>query len=138
MRGSKPRVAFVCVHNSCRSQMAEALGRAFHAETFDSYSAGTALKASINADAVRLIGELYGIDMTKSQRPKLLEALPPVDIIITMGCGVECPSLPCKHREDWLLEDPTGQGDKAFMAVISDIEGRLKDLALRIEGGLLL
>lgn len=138
MKKSKPSVAFVCVHNSCRSQIAEALGTAFHAEVFSSFSAGTALKASINADAVRLVNKLYGIDMPRSQKPKLIGALPPIDIIITMGCGVACPSIPCKHREDWLLEDPTGEGDEAFLAVISSIEEKLRDLARRIESGYLL
>ena len=80
----KPRVAFVCVHNSCRSQIAEALGHALAGDAFESYSAGTALKAAINPDAVRLMKQLYGIDMEKSQRPKLLADIPAVDVVITM------------------------------------------------------
>ena len=114
----KPRVAFVCVHNSCRSQIAEALGHALAGDAFESYSAGTALKAAINPDAVRLMKQLYSIDMEKSQRPKLLADIPAVDVVITMGCGVTCPNLPCKRREDWGLEDPTGKPDDAFIAVI--------------------
>ncbi|HKL57740.1 MAG TPA: arsenate reductase ArsC [Sphaerochaeta sp.] len=137
MSAPKPKVAFVCVHNSCRSQIAEALGRAFHGETFSSFSAGTTLKASINADAVRLVKVLYGIDMEGTQRPKLLHSLPPVDIIITMGCEVHCPTLPCRHREDWALDDPTGEDDRTFIAVIRSIEGRLEDLSSRIVHGLL-
>ncbi len=137
MSDSKCNVAFVCTHNSCRSQIAEALGSAFHAETFTSFSAGTELKASINADALRLISDLYSIDMATSQRPKLLEELPPVDVVITMGCGVHCPHLPCKHREDWNLEDPTGKDDAAFLAIIKTIEQKLEDLSARIEKGLL-
>ena len=108
----KPKVAFVCVHNACRSQIAEALGHALAGDVFESYSAGTSLKATINPDAVRLMKRLYGIDMEKNQHPKLLEALPPVDVVITMGCGVSCPSLPCQRREDWGLDDPTGQPNK--------------------------
>ena len=127
----KPRVAFVCVHNSCRSQIAEALGRALADDVFESYSAGTALKAAINPDAVRLMKQLYGIDMEKSQRPKLLADIPAVDGVITMGCGVTCPNLPCKRREDWGLEDPTGKSDEAFIAVIQAIESHI--LALRAE-----
>lgn len=127
----KPRVAFVCVHNSCRSQIAEALGRVLADDVFDSCSAGTALKAAINPDAVRLIKQLYGIDMEKNQRPKLLTDIPAVDVVITMGCGVTCPNLPCKRREDWGLEDPTGKSDKAFIAVIQAIESHI--LALRAE-----
>ncbi len=137
MMGSKPRVAFICVHNSCRSQIAEALGRKYHFGTFSSYSAGTAVKSSINGDALRLVSALHGIDMAALQRPKLLEDIPPVDVIITMGCGVECPFLPCKHREDWALDDPTGKDDAAFLAIITSIEQKLASLSDRIRGGLL-
>ena len=133
----KPTVAFVCTHNSCRSQIAEALGRRFFSEVFSSYSAGTEVKSSINADALRLLQETHGIDMSIQQRPKLLEELPPIDVIITMGCGVECPHLPCKHREDWALEDPTGKEDAAFLSLISSIEQKLSSLSARLEGGLL-
>ena len=134
----KPIVAFVCTHNSCRSQIAEALGRKFYAEVFSSVSAGTHLKDSINADALRLVRELFFVDMQKKQSPKLLEELPPVDIVITMGCGVQCPSIACKHREDWSLEDPTGKDDAEFLKIIKSIESKLADLARRITEGLLL
>ena len=80
----KPKVAFVCVHNACRSQIAEALGHALAGDVFESYSAGTSLKATINPDAVRLMKRLYGIDMEKNQHPKLLEALPPVRLLPTI------------------------------------------------------
>lgn len=120
-----PKVAFVCVHNSCRSQIAEALGKHLAADVFESYSAGTELKPSINADAVRLMKEQYHIDMEKTQYSKLLSSLPPVDVVITMGCGVSCPQVPCKRREDWGLEDPTGKDDDAFLAVIQAIEERI-------------
>ena len=126
---SKPKVAFICVHNSCRSQIAEALGKHFAADIFESYSAGTELKGRINPDAVRLMKQLYGINMEQSQRPKLLEALPPVDVVVTMGCNVECPYLPCNHREDWGLPDPTGKSDAEFISVMHTIEGKITDLA---------
>ncbi len=126
---SKPKVAFICVHNSCRSQIAEALGRHLAAEAFESYSAGTELKTLINQDAVRLMKELYGIDMEKNQRPKLIGELPPVDIVVTMGCGVACPFLPSKRREDWGLEDPSGKSDDEYIAVIKRIEERIRRLA---------
>jgi len=137
MSESKPTVAFICTHNSCRSQISEALGRRFYSGVFTSFSAGTELKASINADALRLVDDLFHIDMAKSQRPKLLEALPPVDVIITMGCGVQCPALACKYREDWQLEDPTGKEDAAFLEIIRSIERKLEDLSNRIGHGLL-
>ena len=126
---SKPKVAFICVHNSCRSQIAEALGKHLASDVFESYSAGTELKDRINPDAVRLMKQLYGIDMEQSQRPKLLEALPPVDVVVTMGCNVECPYLPCKRREDWGLPDPTGKSDAEFISVMHTIEGKITDLA---------
>ncbi len=125
----RPKIAFVCVHNSCRSQIAEALGKLLAADVFESYSAGTELKDRINPDAVRLMKELYGIDMEKTQKPKLLDDIPPVDVVVTMGCNVRCPVLPCKKREDWGLEDPTGQADEAFVAVIREIEGHIRRLA---------
>lgn len=123
-----PKVAFICVHNSCRSQIAEALGRQLASDIFTSYSAGTETKPQINQDAVRLMKELYGIDMEKTQRSKLLEDIPPVDIVITMGCNVSCPYLPCKYREDWGLEDPTGKSDEEFIRVIRTIEEKINKL----------
>lgn len=127
------RVAFICVHNSCRSQIAETLGKRFAADVFESYSAGTVLKGHINPDAVRLAKELYGIDMELTQRPKLLEDIPPVDIVVTMGCNVTCPFLPCKHREDWGLEDPTGKSDEEFKQVIDLIEHKILELKDKIK-----
>ena len=125
---SKPKVAFICVHNSCRSQIAEALGKHLASDVFESYSAGTETKNCINPDAVRIMKQLYGIDMEETQHPKLLEDIPPVDIVITMGCNVECPFLPCRHREDWGLDDPTGKTDDNFIEVIRVIETKIKDL----------
>lgn len=126
------KIAFICVHNSCRSQIAEALSKHLAGDAFESYSAGTQIKPQINQDAVRLMKKLYGIDMEKTQRPKLLSEIPPVDVVITMGCNVDCPYLPCKHREDWGLEDPTGKNDEEFVAVIRVIERKIIWLADRI------
>ena len=124
------KVAFICVHNSCRSQIAEALGRHLAADVFESYSAGTELKDRINPDAVRLMKELYHIDMeAEGQHSKLLSDLPTVDVVVTMGCNVQCPFLPCKRREDWGLDDPTGQPDAVFMETIGRIEEKV--LALK-------
>ena len=124
----KPKVAFICVHNSCRSQIAEALGKHLAGDGFDFYSPGTETKPQINQDAVRLMKELYGIDMEKTQHSKLLEDIPTVDIVITMGCNVQCPFLPCKHREDWGLEDPTGKSDAEFESTIKQIEVKILQL----------
>ena len=78
------KVAFICVHNSCRSQMAEALGKLYGENIFESYSAGTETKPQINQDAVRIIKDLYGIDMNKTQKSKLLSEIPKVDIVVKM------------------------------------------------------
>ena len=129
----KEKVAFVCVHNSCRSQIAEALGKSLASEIFESYSAGTETKTQINQDAVRLMKEQYQIDMEETQYSKLLSEIPPVDIVITMGCDVTCPNLPCRHREDWGIQDPTGKSDEEFLDVIQTIHGKILDLAKRVE-----
>ncbi|ACO84646.1 arsenate reductase ArsC [Clostridium botulinum] len=129
----KPKVAFICVHNSCRSQMAEALGRLFASDVFHSYSAGTETKVQINQDAVRIINDMYGVDMNKEHRSKLITDIPEVDIAIKMGCNVVCPFLPSKHTEDWGLEDPTGKSDEEFIKTAKAIEEKIKDLSERIK-----
>lgn len=129
---NKPKVAFICVHNSCRSQIAEALGRHLASDVFESYSAGTESKPQINQDAVRLIKHLYGINMEQNQYSKLLEDIPPVDFVVTMGCNVQCPFLPCNHREDWGLDDPSGKDDAAFKETISLIQNKILDFKDRI------
>ena len=130
---NKPKVAFVCVHNSCRSQIAEALGKHLASDVFDSYSAGTELKDHINPDAVRLMKKVYGIDMEAAQKNKLIEEIPSPDVVITMGCNVNCPVLPCKLREDWGLDDPSGKEDAFFEQTIMTIEEKIFDLKRRLE-----
>ena len=127
----KTKVAFICVHNSCRSQIAEALGKHFGSERIEFYSAGTETKPQINQDAVRLVKKIYGIDMEKSQRSKLILEIPPVDVVITMGCNVQCPFVLCKVLEDWGLEDTTGKSDVEFIKVINIIEEKVKELSAR-------
>ncbi|MBU0996509.1 MAG: arsenate reductase ArsC [Firmicutes bacterium] len=131
----KIKVAFVCTHNSCRSQIAEALASNFHSDFFEAYSGGTETKDKINQDAVRIMKERFSIDMETSQSSKLVDYLPVVDVVITMGCNVNCPFLPCSFREDWGLEDPTGLPDKAFHHTIDLIESKIKGLRFRIESG---
>lgn len=123
------KVAFICVHNSCRSQIAEALGRHFASDIFESYSAGTEIKNQIDPNAVRLMKKIYGIDMELNQYPKMLNDIPPVDVVVTMGCNVACPFLPCEYREDWGLEDPSGKSDEEFKIIIAQIEKKIKELA---------
>ncbi len=119
---SKPKVAFVCVHNSCRSQIAEALGKKLAADVFESYSAGTELKDRINQDAVRLMKKLHGIDMEIDQKSKLLSDIPAPDVVILMGCNVSCPALFGQYTENWGLDDPTGKSDEVFAETIRKIE----------------
>ena len=126
------KVAFICVHNSCRSQIAEALGKKLASDVFESYSAGTETKQQINQDAVRLMKQIHGIDMEATQYSKLLSDIPPVDVVITMGCNVQFPFLPCAHREDWGLDDPTGKSDEAFHNTIRLIEEKILDLRNRL------
>ena len=127
------KVAFICVHNSCRSQIAEALGKKLASDVFESYSAGTETKPQINQDAVRLMKSVHGVDMEQTQYSKLLSDIPEVDVVITMGCNVQCPFLPCSHREDWGLEDPTGKSDKAFLEIINQIEQKILDLKMKLD-----
>ncbi len=128
----KYKVAFICVHNSCRSQIAEALGKHFARDVFESYSAGTETKPQINQDAARIIKQLYNLDMEKEQFSKLIADIPQPDIVITMGCNVECPYLPSKYREDWGLDDPTGKSDEEFIKTAKIIEEKVLSLKKRI------
>ena len=127
------KVAFICVHNSCRSQIAEALGKKLASDVFESYSAGTETKPQINQDAVRLMKQIHNIDMEQTQRSKLLTEIPEVDVVITMGCNVQCPFLPCSHREDWGLEDPSGKSDEVFLETIRLIEKKVLSLRDRMK-----
>lgn len=127
----RKKVAFICVHNSCRSQIAEALGKYYASAVFESYSAGTETKPRINQDAVRLMKELYGIDMEKTQYSKLVQDIPQPDIAISMGCEVGCPFIGKSYDDNWELPDPTGESDQVFKSVISKIEQKI--LALRDE-----
>lgn len=124
----KYSVAFVCVHNSCRSQMAEALARLLADDIIIPYSAGTEVRPNINPDAVRVMKNMYGVDMEETQYSKLFCDIPEVDIVITMCCNVQCPALPCRHREDWGLSDPTGKSDEEFMKTAKAIEKKISKL----------
>lgn len=124
----KTKVAFICVHNSCRSQMAEALGKKYLSDICECYSAGTETKPKINQDAVRLMKQVYDIDMEETQYSKLIDSIPEADIVVSMGCNVVCPYMPCKLEMDWGLEDPTGQRDEVFLETMKEIEQKILDL----------
>lgn len=129
---TKPKVAFICVHNSCRSQIAEALGKALASDVFESYSAGTETRPQINQDAVRLMKALYGIDMEQMQYSKLISDIPEPDIAISMGCNVGCPFIGRPFDDNWGLEDPTGKSDEEFKKVIDEIRVRIMELKQRL------
>ena len=129
---TKPKVAFICVHNSCRSQIAEALGKALASDVFESYSAGTETRPQINPDAVRLMKAIYGIDMEQTQYSKLISDIPEPDIAISMGCNVGCPFIGRPFDDNWELEDPTGKSDEEFEKVIDEIRVRIMELKQRL------
>ncbi len=126
------RVAFVCVHNSCRSQIAEALGKHFASDVFESYSGGTVVKEHINQDAVRLLKQTHGIDMEVTQKSKLVFDMPKVDIKVSMGCDVVCPSVSSLYQEDWNLTDPSEKSDAEFITTIQQIEQNILELKRKI------
>ena len=129
---TKPKVAFICAHNSCRSQIAEALGKTLASDVFESYSAGTETRPQINQDAVRLMKALYGIDMEQTQYSKLISDIPEPDIAISMGCNVGCPFIGRPFDDNWGLEDPTGKSDEEFKKVIGEIRVRIMELKQRL------
>ena len=130
----KKKVAFICVHNSCQSQIAEALDKHFAADVFESYSAGSETKPQINQDAVRLMKAIYGIDMERSQYSKTFDSIPEPDIAISMGCDVGCPYIGRAFDDNWGLPDPTGQSDEVFRETICKIEQCILQLKLQIQG----
>ena len=127
-RRKKKKIAFICVHNSCRSQIAEALGKKYLSDFCDCYSAGTETKPQINQDAVRLMKREYGIDMEKDQYSKLIGDIPEADFYVSMGCNVACPNIPGEQMVNWGLEDPTGKEDQVFMEIIRRIEKNIRNL----------
>jgi len=128
----KKKVAFVCVHNSCRSQMAEGWAKKLGIDVIEAYSAGTEEYPEVKPKAVEVMEEA-GVDMS-SHHPKLLSDIPEeIDILITMGCNVVCPYVPNSHSEDWGLEDPSGGPIEGFKETRDIIKEKVEDLIKRIE-----
>ena len=128
MSAHKPTVLFVCVHNAGRSQMAAGFMNAIGAGRVEVLSAGSAPKDSINPIAVQAMQEV-GIDISNNV-PKVLtpEAVQESDAVITMGCGDACPYYPGKRYEDWVLDDPAGQGIEPVRVIRDDIKKRVEQL----------
>jgi arsenate reductase len=116
--------------------MAEAFGKVLGLDVFETFSAGTEIRNQINQDAVRIMKEI-GIDMELHQKSKLLQAIPEVDIVITMGCNVSCPMISCSYREDWGLDDPTGKTDEEFRLVRNKIKTKMENLIQQIKSGVI-
>ncbi len=128
----KKSVAFICVHNSCRSQMAEGWAKHLGSDVLDVYSAGTEDYHEVKPLAVQVMEEV-GVDM-KGQHPKLLTDIPEeVDILITMGCNVVCPFLPNSHTEDWGLDDPSGGPIEGYRVIRDLIKDKVEDLIKRVK-----
>jgi arsenate reductase len=127
-----PTVLFVCVHNAGRSQMAAGWLQHLAGDRVQVLSAGSAPADSINPVAVEAMREV-GIDITGNQ-PKILttEAVKESDVVITMGCGDTCPFFPGKRYEDWVLEDPAGQGIDSVRPIRDEIKARIETLLSEI------
>jgi arsenate reductase len=129
----KKRVLFVCIENSCRSQMAEAFAYLYAPDSIQVFSAGSRPSGEINSTAISVMAEL-GYDLNRHSS-KSLQEIPQVkyDYVITMGCGDECPFIPAEHHEDWDLPDPKSLPLEEFRQVRDQIGERVKELAARIE-----
>lgn len=121
-------IAFICNHNSCRSQIAEYFGRKYLSDIYNIYSAGSEIKSEINKDAVRIIKQLYNDDISSSQPPKTINEIPKPDIIISMGCYNGCPYINQEFTADWQIADPTGKSDDEFIKVINEIKEKVLQL----------
>lgn len=124
----KPSVLFVCVHNAGRSQMAAAFLTTLSQGAIEVRSAGSQPAEKVNPAAVEAMAEV-GIDMS-AEIPKVLttEAVQDSDVVITMGCGDECPYFPGKRYEDWVLEDPAGKGVDSVRPIRNEIRTRVESL----------
>ncbi len=121
------RVLFVCVENSNRSQMAEAFAHMFGGEQVEALSAGSKPSGQINPKAVRFMAEL-GYDLGTHASKSLDEIDGAFDVVVTMGCGDDCPWVPATRREDWALPDPRHMDDDDYRAVRDEIAQRVKTL----------
>jgi len=127
-------IAFVCVHNSCRSIMAEGWANHLGSDVLKVYSAGTEEYPAPKPMALEVMEDM-GIDMSYTSS-KLISDIPAnLDILITMGCGVECPYIPTKHREDWGLDDPSGGPKHDFEVTRDKIRDKVEELIEKIKKG---
>lgn len=130
---TKLKIGFICVHNSCRSIMAEGICREKYHDLFEVYSGGTEENANVKEDALMTLKQVYNI--TGDFSSKLIDTLPELDIVTTMGCNVECPNLPAKYREDFGIDDPSHKSMEIFELTAKLIEAKIDLLALKIKTG---
>ncbi len=131
----KIKIGFICVHNSCRSIMAEGICREKYGELFEVYSGGTEENSVVKQDALTTLKNVYDIEGEFSS--KLIDTLPELDVVITMGCNVECPHLPSKYREDFGIDDPSHKSQEIFELSAKLIEAKIDLLALKIKTGVI-
>ena len=125
---NKGKVLFVCVENSCRSQMAEGFARKYGGDEFEVFSAGSKPSGIVNPDAIKVMKEA-GINIS-GQSSKGFESLPyhKFDYIVTMGCQDTCPYFPAQKKVEWQIEDPKGKGLEVFRKVRDEIGKKVKEL----------
>lgn len=127
------KIGYICIGNSCRSQMAEGITNELGKTGIEAYSAGTHPAEQVNPHAISVMDEIK-IDIA-SHRPKLLEDIPDLDILVTMGCGVECPFKPARYRVDWQIVDPVGKDIDFFKKTRDEIKDKVIELLKQIEEG---
>ena len=127
------RVLFVCVENSCRSQMAEAFARMIGGDRVEAFSAGSRPSGRVDPAAIETMAEV-GCDLA-THRSKPVAELPyrEFDAVVSMGCGDACPSVAARHRETWEIPDPKGMSPARFREVREAIRGRVEALLAALE-----
>ena len=133
----KPKVAFLCMHNSCRSQVAEALAREIASDTFEVYSAGYEPSYTVDDKTAWMLLEYCSYDITE-RHPRHASELPEVDIVVNLGSGNEFSHIPCSYSETWNVENPKGKGDDAYREMIEDIRKRIYELRDNVKEGKIL
>ena len=125
---SRPVILFACIHNSGRSVAARVLAEHYGAGAVEAISAGSAPKGSVNPVVAQVLAE-RGLSVEREQPTKLgTDTVQAADVVVTMGCGEECPYVPGKRYEDWQVEDPAGQDLDTVRRIVDDVDARVQAL----------